>query len=120
MTTLGQITLVNSGMNITERFSVQKNHQNSLKGLLWGSVGASLTTGALVLTAATVGAVAGSIFGLPLAHSVLPGFVSRSLPSVLTGVSSMVLSDYLVVKATGACFSNAIHHLGPEYKIVKE
>jgi hypothetical protein len=105
--------------NGSEEFFVLKNHQNSLKGLIWGTIGSTLTAGALTLTAATVTTVAGTIFGLGVANAFVPEFITRSLPLLATGVTAMVVTDYLVVKGTGGCFSNAMYHLGPEYQIVK-
>ena len=117
MTIIGSFPI--NQINGKDEFFVLKNHQNSLKGLIWGAVGASLTVGTLALTAFTIVAVAATIFSVGPLHTYVPELVTRSLPLLGTGVTATVLTDYLAVKGTGGCFSNAVYHLGPEYQIVK-
>jgi len=62
MTIIGSFPI--NQINGKDEFFVLKNHQNSLKGLIWGAVGSSLTVGTLALTAFTIATVAGTIFSL--------------------------------------------------------
>ena len=111
------------GKDGTSQFAIAEIDQNSLKGLMWGASGAVLTTGALILTAATVAgivaatgaAVSGVAAGVVFQHTrILTG------PTVLAAAgTAAAIVDYLAVKFTGYCLSNAIHHLGPKYQVVK-
>lgn len=98
-----------SGDSSNSNFAIVENHQNNLKGLLWVSAGAGLTAGSLGLTVATVAVVAGSTLG--------SAFVGPGPAIVLGGAA--ILVDYFAVKFTGYCYSNALHHFGPEYQITR-
>ena len=117
MTIVGQLP-INDNNNA---YFVQKNQQNSLKGLLWGTSGAVLTTGALALTAATVagvGVAAMTALGVAVNDSARNSVGGFAVPGILALAAGASAVDYVAVKFTGFCYSNAIHHLGPQYEIV--
>ncbi len=113
MTIIGSFPI--NQINGKDEFFVLKNHQNSLKGLIWGTVGSTLTAGTLALTAITIATVATSILGSGFVMDYIP----KAVPLVVAGVTAVIGIDYFAVKGTGGCFSNAVYHLGPEYQIVK-
>src|SRR5229473_4205774 len=53
-----------SGEAADQNFGIQKNHQNSLKGLIWGAFGSSLASASFALTATAVTAVVVGLFGV--------------------------------------------------------
>jgi hypothetical protein len=104
------------------QYGIQKNEQNSLKGLLWNVSGGVLTSAALSLTAATIVTVAVATLASAhiLTNSAAHNFLGSDVVPRLMGLAgATVLVDYLAVKLTGYCVSNSIHHYGPEYQIVK-
>lgn len=103
-------------------FFIQKNEQNSLKGLIWGTVGGSLTGIALGLTAVTAASIAGTALasmGILTNDSLRNSVASLSIPAMVTLTGTATLATVFAVKFTGFCYSNAIHHLGPEYQIIR-
>lgn len=103
-------------------YFVQKNNQNNLKGLLWGTGGAVLTGTSLSLTAATVGivtATALSSAGILVNDNLRNSAFGTSVPAMIAFAAAAVIVDSFALKFTGYCFNNAIHHLGPEFQIVK-
>ena len=93
------------------QFAVQHNQRNCLKGILWGVGGSALTPSTLGITALAASyIVAGSLGSLA---------APRALPLLLVGAVAIGSMAYASVKFTGVCFQNAVHHLGPEYQIVK-
>lgn len=118
MTVQLQQLVINNDSNMA--YFVQKNEQNNLKGLLWGTAGSAATGIVLSLTA-------GVIVGVPAMIITSAGAVindsSRNLvgplvPLVLFGAVTAAFLNKKIVQATGACFRNAIYHLGPECQIV--
>ena len=108
---------------VLNQYHVQKNDQNSLKGLVWWTGGNVLSLGALTLTAATVagvGAAALSTLGIMVNDYARNSLGGVTVPMIGGLAFSAVVLDYLAVKFTAYCFSNAIHHLGPEYQILKQ
>lgn len=103
------------------QYSIQKNNQNSLKGLLWGTGGASLTVGALGLTAFTVASVAATTLASMgiLINDFARNSIGAGVPVMVALTAAAVLVDYIAIKFTGYCFSNSIYHLGPECQVVK-
>lgn len=118
---LPRIAIVDDARANTSYF-IQKNHQNNLKGLLWGTAGAAATVTVLAITAGVVVGVPVAI--LASAGSVMNDYSRNTLgPLVPVTVAGAVVVAYLnkkIVQATGACFRNAIYHLGPEYQIVAQ
>jgi hypothetical protein len=108
MTIIGKFSVTGNSSN--NNFAIVKNNQSNLKGLIWMSAGAGLTTGALVLTAATVAVVAGAIVG---------SAATGPVPAIIIAGTAIAV-DYMAIKFTGNCFSNAIHHFGNEYQIIRE
>jgi hypothetical protein len=103
-------------------YFIQKNDQNSLKGILWASGATLLTGSSLILTAGTVTLV--SITALTSAGTLMNDWLRNSIGAVsvplMVGVSAgAVAVDYLAIKFTGYCMANAIHHVGPEFQIVR-
>jgi hypothetical protein len=94
-----------------QRFAIQHNEQNRLKGLVWAAAGSMLTGSALALTAVTAAVALGNTL-FALANPVY-------LPIGIIGTAAVAGIDYALISATSACFNHAIHHLGPEYQIVK-
>jgi len=98
-------------------YAIQENNQKALRGLLWGGLGATLITGTLLINAATIAAIVATVFsaigliaGLP--KYVFPGMLALSLVSLAV--------DYIAIRFTSFCFSNAIYHLGPQFQIVRK
>lgn len=105
-----------------QTFYIQKNEQNSLKGVIWGASGSALMGGALVLTAAaagTIGLAALTTFGVLLNDHARNWIGAAYLPTVFILTTAAVAIDYAALKTTGYCFKNAIYHFGPEYQINK-
>ena len=119
MTIVAKLNIDNEGKY---SYYIQKNEQNSLKGLLWGTGGSLLTAGSLSLTVATIGGVIAAAFA---SAGILTNDYSRNsiggvtVPAIMGLATAAVIVDYLAVKFTGYCFSNAMHHLGPQYQIVR-
>lgn len=101
-------------------YYIQKNEQNSLKGVLWGASGSALMGGALVLTAAAAGAIGFSAlttFGVLLNDHARNWVGAAYIPAVFIVTGAAAAIDYVALKTTGYCFKNAIYHFGPEYQI---
>lgn len=99
---------------------IQKNEQNNLKGLLWGTAGAAVTCGVLTLTAGVIVGVPVAVIGSVSAMISDSGrnIIGPIVPLILIGAVTAAFLNKKIVQATGACFRNAIYHLGPEYQIV--
>lgn len=89
-------------------FAIVKHSQSNLKGLLWATASAGLSGAALTLTAGTIVVVGASVAGTAIAG-----------PAPLVIAAAAITVDYFAVKFTGYCFSNSIHHFGPEYQIIR-
>lgn len=106
-----------------QQCSIQKNDQNSLKGLAWAATGAAFTNEALSFTAFTVTSAAATtflastrgLFGVPLRNS-----IGAAVPIVAGLAVATVIVDYVAITLAAYCLSNSIYHLGPEYSIVKK
>jgi hypothetical protein len=97
-----------------QNFQIVEKNQNSLKGIAWQAAGMTCTTGALVLTAATVGLAAVSVFG---ALGSMDAGSSLGLTASLGLGTAAIAVDYVAIKVTGGCYSNAMHHLGDRYQV---
>ena len=108
-----------------QKFGIQKNHQNSLKGVIWGAVGSAMTVASPTLTAATVAAAVVGVFGAAFVSPPLTDLTELVLgervaaPLLLGLATTAGLVDYCFVKLNGYCFRNSIYHLGPKYQIVE-
>jgi len=93
-------------------FGIEKKNQSSLKGLLWGNTGVFVSALALCATALTVAAVAGCMFGAAW---------TQDTSSLMLGAYAVgaIVVDKIVLDVAGGFFTNAIYHLGPEYRLVK-
>jgi hypothetical protein len=109
-TIIGSFPVTDSAMKTNQLF-IQQNDQNHLKGLVWAAVASTLTTGTLAFTGVAIGAA--------ITNSVLSLFAPRMIPILILGSAAVAGIDYALIKVTGNCFNNALHHLGPEYQIVK-
>lgn len=114
MSTIAAKLNVSDGVN---DYYIQKNSQNSLKGLLWQTGGSTLIGASLLLTIGTVVLVGTTAFstnslGTSLGQVIVPALIGASI--------AVCAVDYIAVKFTGYCFSNAIHHMGPEFEIIRQ
>lgn len=129
MTKVAEILVVQPGSTFQlpgeaadQKFGIQKNHQNSLKGLIWGTFGSALTMASFTLTATTVAAAVVGLFGVAFGPTHLTDLVLGervTAPLVLGLAATAGLVDYCFVKFNGYCFSNSIYHFGPKYQIVE-
>jgi hypothetical protein len=105
-----------NNVSFNPSFQIQQNEQNSLKGVLWVSAGSSLTAASLSLTAASAGALALTTLAV-LSGSESTYFTPAKMLALTLATGAV---NYISVKFTGFCFSNAIHHFGPEYTIIRQ
>lgn len=125
------VDVASSDSEFNQVFVIQQNEQDSRKGVFWMATGSCFT---VISAASTVGTV--SLIGLTALlglggmdafnafSSKLPVSLSEMLPTSLGRMFAISatagIADYLAIRITGYCFSNALYHFGPEFEIVRK
>lgn len=116
-------------------YSIQKNEQNDLKGVLWATSGLAFGVSAISSMIATpkyafetlklmggtlkYDSVRRSLGGFALLMPTKDDLIVYTVAGVaLTGLTA--LAAYMATKVTSYCVRNAIYHLGPEYQITRK